>query len=140
MKIFNEKPLSQIRAEREQRSIEPSIAPVETVITSGFAAGWSGSITFSKAQEGIVILKIFSLIKTSDIVTGSGEVVYTLPVSFRPKNSSRFSLVGFNSSNVNVANSAVDLVVDASGEVKLANIGSVTTGVRRINAAQIFAL
>ena len=35
MKIFNEKPLSQIRAEREQRSIEPLLDVYEAIVAIG---------------------------------------------------------------------------------------------------------
>ena len=35
MRIFNEKPLSQIRAEREQRSIEPLLDVYEAIVAIG---------------------------------------------------------------------------------------------------------
>lgn len=91
-----------------------AIAPTETVITTGFATGWSGAIKIKKNQEGLVTLYINASKNTA--ITLAGETIYNLPTQFRATDTSLFS---FNASDSNFVYSKalVNLVVYNNGEL-----------------------
>lgn len=118
--------------------ITPSTAPVETIITSGFLSGWSGEIRFSKTVEGLVVMKIIQLTKTTDILF-TNEVIYTAP-SFAPRNNGLAMASGRTSVGAIVKGSAVEVILEeVSGRVIVRSVGNVTTDVRKIAGTQIIA-
>lgn len=118
------------------KELSVSEAPVETIITTGFASGWSGTLKITKTQEGQISYNIDTLIKTTDILT-SGEIVYTLPLELRPTKGTRKLVVGLNSTSGYVNNSALDIMVTTNGNMYVSNVGGVTANVRRINGVTI---
>lgn len=114
--------------------------PVETVITSGFASGWTGVVRYSKTQEGILIVNIVNLQKTSDISTSAVETIYTLPVGYRPSYFQRVLVIGLNSSAVRINGSALDVYVATDGTLGIFNCGGVTTNVRRLAGTELICL
>lgn len=116
------------------KELSVSDAPVETVITSGFASGWSGEIRLGKTQEGIKYIHIVSLAKTSDISTG-GDIPYTIPIGHRPIKTVSENLVGYSSSGLFKAGSSIQVRVQSDGVLALTSTGSVTADVRSIVGA-----
>lgn len=121
-------------SEGNTRSVCVNEAPTETVITSGFAAGWSGEIRLGKTQEGIKYIHIVSLAKTSDISTG-GDIPYTIPIGHRPIKTVSENLVGYSSSGPFKAGSSIQVRVQSDGVLALTSTGSVTADVRSIVGA-----
>lgn len=121
-------------SEGNTRSVCVNEAPTETVITSGFATGWSGEIRLGKTQEGIKYIHIVSLTKTSDISTG-GDIPYTIPIGHRPIKTVSENLVGYSSSGPFKAGSSIQVRVQSDGVLALTSTGSVTADVRSIVGA-----
>ena len=106
--------------------------PTETVITTGFSAGWSGTIRARVNQEGLKTLSI-DLAKTTDI-SGS-ENAYTFSVPLRALSAdTHFSTIGASDDGALIANSQIGFYITIYGDLILRNIGSVTVGVRRFVA------
>lgn len=108
--------------------VEPSMAPVETIITSGFTSGWSGTLSIKKTQEGLITVN-GDLTSTWDIT--ADNLIYTLPVSLRP---SRFALELINGKNnlgVAVLNSLYSVVINTDGSLIIRVSSSTTAGVRK---------
>lgn len=110
--------------------------PTETVITSGFAAGWSGTIRYSKTQEGGLNLVIDSLLKTSDI-TNNLETVYTITdVNLRPRRQHKFYVLGATNTGTAVIGSLVEILIATNGTIQLRVVAGSTTNVRLIGGTQ----
>lgn len=115
------------------------ISPTEITVNTGFAAGWSGSIKYGKTQENIIFVKIEDLQKTSDIST-TPEVIYTLPVGYRPIGVQRLSVIGLNASAIRINGSMLDVLITNNGTLNICNNGSVTANVRRLAGAQVIGI
>lgn len=108
--------------------------PTETIITSGFASGWTGVLAYRKNQEGYVEIS-WNLTKSTDI-TSSNEAVYTLPTSVRPVSSTLIPIVFVNllttPGNVTLFNSEAYVQVRTTGVFEIgAVVGAVTTNARK---------
>lgn len=115
-----------------------AVTPTETIITSGFAAGWSGTVRYSKTQEGLLVIYMV-LDKTSDILV-AGEYIFTLPVGYRPSQYQRSPCAGWTSTTGERVNgSALEIAVSASGAIGVGSCGSVSTNVRAIAGAIFIA-
>ena len=102
-------------ANADSATVASSVAPPEAPRIVGaagqpqFASGWNGDpnfgpISFYKDREGVVHLEGLA------VGNGSGFVVFTLPVGYRPEK--RRFFVNFGTSG-----QAQDVYVDANGEV-----------------------
>ena len=111
--------------------VKPSMTPTETVITSGFAPGWSGFINARINQEGLVSVWIY-FTKTSDI---TDETIYTLPTAFRPTIGQSFNkFINLMASNgAPVPESGANIMIQENGNIHINPIpGSTTIGTRKI--------
>lgn len=130
--------LAQIELELDNKC--DKVVPTETIITTGFAAGWSGEIRVSKTQEGLNIYKIISLEKTTDITNAGAENVRVLDVGTRPFHTIRFTAFGYTSANAKVNNSQLDIIIATNGSIFIGNSGGATTNVRKILDLQLVGL
>lgn len=112
-----------------------SILSPETVITSGFASGWSGEIRFEKTSRGQIEYEIVNLIKTTDI--GAADVPFTFAVGHRPSRQVKIKSLGLDASNNRVYGSNIEVVINTSGQLVLANSGSITANVRGISGYKL---
>ena len=116
--------------------VEPTLqgtTPTETVITTGFASGWSGSLRLWKNKENKASL-LLSLVNNVDIVAGT-TVLYTLAVGDRPKYEVCLTVNLWTNGGVSVANSFANIVISTNGEVQLRTVTSTTlTTARQIRA------
>lgn len=111
--------------------------PTETIITSSFAAGWSGVISIRKSQEGIYSLSIPALTKTAQI-NSALETIYT--TSVKPLRDIKITTVGINPSVGIVLGSMIDVVWTIDGILRVRNVGSVSTNVREISSLQLIGI
>lgn len=109
--------------------------PVETVITSGFASGWTGEIRVSKTQEGILLLNLMDLMSTTDFST-TLAVVLTLPVGFRPTRTHRELVVGLTSVGAEISGTLCEILYNVSGAIQVRSLIGANTGLRRITNVQ----
>ena len=116
--------------------VVPSMAPAETVITSGFAAGWSGEIRIRKNQEGQKTMT-WLLTRNADIV--ATEVAFVLSEEYRPYFGAFQHIIGRRAdTSAFVPNSLIGVdVVASSGNIVFSNAG-VSTNVRRVVGTMSF--
>lgn len=109
-----------------------AITPTETIVTSGFATDWSGTLVYRLNQENQKSLNL-DLTNAVDILT-TGVTAYTLPVNQRPLRNSYFPAVGANSGGGYIANSLLVIRIITTGEITIYSVGGVTSNVRRVLA------
>ena len=105
--------------------------PTQTVITSGFSAGYSGKMVFSKNQEGLVTIE-FDITKDSDFTLAS-VLVYTIPAGFRHKNNIPIvdiNKVGLTSAGSYVTTSTIDIIIWSTGTIYISGRGTLTNARR----------
>lgn len=102
----------------------------EVVITSGFATGWSGRISYWKTQENVLIID-WDLTRDTDI-TSLNNTVYTMPSGTRPKYL-QLKYVNLTTSTLTpIFNSEAIVQVSSSGVLQIGIItGAVSTNARR---------
>lgn len=118
------------------KEISWAIAPTETVITSGFAAGWSGQIKYGKTQENLLFLEFTQLLRNTIIGT-TIEVVYTLPAGSRPAATQKGHVVGLDSGGNIIIGSLIEVIIATNGNISVVSVGSVTSNVRILNGIQL---
>lgn len=112
-----------------------AVTPTETVITTGFASGWSGSVSIRKNQEGQKKVR-YDLTKTSDIAFG--DIPFTLDSQYRPLTTEDILAFSF-AADGNVINGALTAgFINTDGNLVLIPTGSVTANVRRIRFSATF--
>lgn len=107
----------------------------ETVITTGFAAGWSGEIRVSKTQENQLLLNLMDLLSTTDFPK-TLTAVLTLPSELRPTKPHREYLIGLTSTGTEMDGTLCEIVYNISGVIQVRSIIGANTGLRRIANAQ----
>lgn len=121
--------------------INTSLATELYTITTGFAAGWSGTLIYGITKNDILILSIPQMTKDSDIL--GTEDVFTLPVGFRPKSvfsAVKTEITGVDISDNNIQDSNVQIQLVYNGTLRFRNTGLVTSNVRRVSGASLFTI
>lgn len=113
--------------------VYPSMTPTETVVTSGFAVEWSGTVSMYKSRENLCVTQV-QLNKSADISVGAGTL-YTLPASpinYRPKRNliETVTLYDAGGNIITGARAWVNILTD--GSVILRSAGTIT-GARSFN-------
>ena len=122
--------LAQIELELNNKC--DKVIPAETVITSGFASGWSGEIRLRKNQEGLVNVYV-NLLKSTDVV--AGETIANIPIGLRPAINSLKATILCDSIGSPLNNSACFVLIQATGDLSLLTpSGMSTTNARNINS------
>ena len=112
--------------------VEPVLrggAPVLTTVTTGFAAGWSGTLRHGRTNEGLLCLVLENLAKTTAIGTAE-ETILTLPTTAYLRHAFNTNVSGLDSAGNVVVNSSVRIIL--GGLITVSNVGGVTAGVMRI--------
>ena len=112
--------------------VEPVLrggAPVLTTVTTGFAAGWSGTLRHGRTNEGLLCLVLENLAKTTAIGTAE-ETILTLPTTAYLRHAFNTNVSGLDSAGNVVVNSSVRIIL--GGSITVSNVGGVTAGVMRI--------
>ena len=97
--------------------ISKAITPTETVITSGFASGITGTIRCRKNQEGLLT---FRLALNSNVAI-TVKVLCTLPLSYRPTADCHFVTQLQNTSS-NLLDAFATIIFGSNGDVVVSNV------------------
>lgn len=99
------------------------ITPTGTVITTGFATNWTGSIYCQVNQEN---LKTYSISLTKSVDISTAETIYTLPVELRPNRPSVTLINLQTTAGVGIANSFAVIAIGTNGTIIIAPVPSST--------------
>ena len=109
-----------------------AVAPTEIAITSGFATGWAGSISYRKNQENLVTLTI-NIVKSTDIALGQ-HLLFTLPTGVRPSDRATIFTNIHTSGGIPVQNASATITVIWDGSINLYTMpGATLTNARYLN-------
>ena len=93
-------------------------------ITTGFLTNWSGTIRYGKSREGFVSVYI-DLLRSADILS-TAEILYTLPLGFRPTGVITSTVNLLSSTDVSVASSYANISINTSGQITILPVTSTT--------------
>ena len=109
-----------------------AVTPTEIAITSGFASGWSGSISYRKNQENLVTLTV-NIVKSTDIAAGQ-HLLFTLPTGVRPSDRATIFTNIHTSGSIPVQNASATITVIWDGSINLHTMpGATLTNARYLN-------
>lgn len=98
--------------------------PVNTTINTGFASGWSGTITIKKNHNNLV--EVNGTILKSTTISSTGENVVTFPIGVRPIVGINNLIPAFNSGG-GAVNAVLGISVSTGGIFGLYNPSNLST-------------
>lgn len=111
--------------------VEPSMKPIENIITSGFASGWTGEIRYDKYREGDMHIQV-TLTKSSDY-GGGGTLLYTFPAGNRPAGTEVKQIMLLTTGGGIVLGSEAVCYIDSAGALRIVTKAVTTlTNARKI--------